>query len=344
LQLSTLALCSALGSVVGLAAFVPAAAAPTSVPSAVETDPVATPGDAADDPAVWVHPSDPSRSLVIGNNKLGALESYDLSGDRVQRITTGQRFWGNVDVRQSWVAVAHGGLVIYRMDPATRSMSLATEGGAIATSGEGLCLYDPGRNGPDDGLYAFTITRQEGRVRQYALTDADRDDQLDGRKVRDFTIGAEAEGCVADDSRGSLFIAEEDTALWRYGAEPGNGTARTRVDAVSAAMPADLEGVTLTDDLVLVSVQSTGQPTQSFVNAYSRQAPYRLQGSFRVTAGPRSDDCDGTDGIAAADLALGARFPAGLFVCQDGDNGAPGGSGNQNFKLVDLAAVVRAVG
>ena len=52
----------------------------------VETVPVLSTGDAADDPAVWVHPSDPARSVVIGNDKGGALEVYDLSGARIQRI------------------------------------------------------------------------------------------------------------------------------------------------------------------------------------------------------------------------------------------------------------------
>ena len=56
------------------------------VPSDRETTPVATTGDSMDDPAVWVHPTDPSLSLVLGNNKRGALETYDLDGNRVQRL------------------------------------------------------------------------------------------------------------------------------------------------------------------------------------------------------------------------------------------------------------------
>lgn len=37
-----------------------------SVPAQVETDPVHNTGDASDDMAFWVHPTDASRSLVIG--------------------------------------------------------------------------------------------------------------------------------------------------------------------------------------------------------------------------------------------------------------------------------------
>ena len=63
----------------------------------VETAPVANAGDAADDPAIWRDPVDPSRSIVIGNDKMGALEVYDMSGALIQRFTGG--FFGNVDTR-----------------------------------------------------------------------------------------------------------------------------------------------------------------------------------------------------------------------------------------------------
>ena len=53
-----------------------------------------------DDPAVWVHPTDPSRSLLMGNDKGGAFDTYDLDGTLVQRLSFDTQFWGNVDVRQ----------------------------------------------------------------------------------------------------------------------------------------------------------------------------------------------------------------------------------------------------
>ena len=52
----------------------------------VETTPVSHSGDAADDPAIWRNPIDPSRSTIIGNDKGGALEVYDISGARIQRL------------------------------------------------------------------------------------------------------------------------------------------------------------------------------------------------------------------------------------------------------------------
>ena len=170
----------AAGLVVGLAAAlsaVPATAVvetPRLVTADVETQPVSHSGDAADDPALWVHPTDRALSLLIGNDKQGALEVYDLDGTLRQRIVTATTFWGNVDVRQGVrigsqtldvVVSYNGGLRVYTVNPATRMLQLITDGtGLIATGGgEGLCLYDSATTGD---VSANVITRA-GRLRQY---------------------------------------------------------------------------------------------------------------------------------------------------------------------------------
>lgn len=53
------------------------------------------------------------------------------------------------------VAVSHGGLQLYSVDPATRQLSSISEGAAIATSGEGLCLYV---SAATRRLYALRVT------------------------------------------------------------------------------------------------------------------------------------------------------------------------------------------
>ncbi len=313
------------------------AGAPVPVPAVVETAPVPHRGDAADDPAVWVHPTDPARSLVIGNDKLGGLETYDLQGRRQQTITTGTRFWGNVDVRGNLVATWNGGGVrVYRVDPASRRLQPATEGGVVRTgSGEGLCLW----RGPD-GLHVYAISRA-GVLRQYRLGDADGDGLLAGALVRTVDVGSEAEGCVADDASGAVYVSEEDVALWRYAAAAGAGASRTAVDRTVARggrIAADIEGVTLAGNLLVVSAQAGNVSGASSFLAYDRNT-LRYVRSFRVVAGAAADDCDGTDGITAHAGPLGPTFPRGVFVCQDGANGAPGATGRQSFKLARWDAV-----
>src|SRR5688572_25356132 len=69
-----------------------------SVTATVETAPVRHSGDAADDPAIWVHPTDPSRSLILGDDKGGGLCVYGLDGAELQVLDERKRI-NNVDLR-----------------------------------------------------------------------------------------------------------------------------------------------------------------------------------------------------------------------------------------------------
>src|SRR5579875_2379969 len=71
---------------------------PRVTPAAkVQTEPVPSEGDAADDPAIWIHPDDPARSLVLGTDKKGGLHAYTLDGRPKQLISPGSRP-NNVDL------------------------------------------------------------------------------------------------------------------------------------------------------------------------------------------------------------------------------------------------------
>jgi len=150
---------------------------------------------------------------------------------------------------------------------------------------------------------------------------------------------------VADDDNGALYISEEDVGLWRYGAEPTAGAARSAVDSVqpSGHLAADVEGVTLVDEpdgsgYVLVSSQNTASPSQNYYVVYDRLTNVYVK-SFKIVDGT-ADGCSRTDGITATAASLGAAFPKGVFICQDNNNFAPGSAGNQNFKLTRLEKVV----
>src|SRR5262249_30327209 len=62
-----------------------------------ETVPVASPGDAADDPAIWRNADDPRRSLIVATDKEWGLNVYDLSGALVASAPAG--LVNNVDLR-----------------------------------------------------------------------------------------------------------------------------------------------------------------------------------------------------------------------------------------------------
>src|SRR5215217_5343493 len=73
--------------------------------ASVETEPVQSAHDAADDPAIWVHPTDPARSLIIGTDKKQGLDVYDLGGKRVQTLPDGRM--NNVDLRYGFKLDGH---------------------------------------------------------------------------------------------------------------------------------------------------------------------------------------------------------------------------------------------
>jgi myo-inositol-hexaphosphate 3-phosphohydrolase len=296
----------------------------TVIPSDAETTPVASSGDAADDPTIWVNGVEPGESRIIANDKKGALNMYRLDGTLVTSLYTGT-FWGNSDVRGDLLAVARSGIKLY----AVTESSLG-QVGSIKTSGEGLCMY---QSGPD--LYVFIVTRR-GVVRQFKLNSL----RTGGALVRSFSLGSEGEGCAVDDEAQALYISQEDVALWRYGANPSDGTSRVAVDTVvpQGRITPDAEGITLTGNRVIVSSQYGTARAKSYFTVYTRDSN-EYAAAFRIGDGVSSDDCDGTDGIAAYEGYLGPSFPFGVFVCQDNNNSLPGTSGNQNFKLVRWEAL-----
>ncbi|MCP3753352.1 phytase [Streptomyces sp. TBY4] len=311
----------------------PAHAASFSVTASVETAPVSHSGDAADDPAIWVHPTDPAKSVVVGTDKKGALEVYDMAGARIQRISGD--YGNNVDLRGNIVVTAddeaaggNGAMHIYRIDPATRQLKRLKDVPTEVTA-HGICLYTSPASGK---LYAFPNSTS-GRVEQWEL--AVSGDSVTATSVRLWDAGSAVEGCYADDTTGKLYLGEEDVGVWIYGAEPTAGTTRTKLDSTGSAghITADTEGITAAGNRIYVSSQGSNDFT-----VYDRTTHAYL-GRFSVVGGAAADDCEDTDGIDASAANLGPAFPQGVFVCQDGSNGTPGTSGNQNFKFVPLQRI-----
>jgi len=332
-------------TVVAVLAKVPAfAAQPGSVPAAGETDPVRHEGDAADDVAIWVDPSDPGRSTIIGTDKEGGLAVYDLSGRQLHYYDDGPQ--NNVDLRDGFplgdrpVALvassdtAADGIRLYAVDPASRGLVEVTEGPiSVGIGAAGLCLY----RSPTSGTYYVFVGDSSGTVQQWELV-TDGAGGVEATKARTISLGSTTEGCVADDDTGALYIAEEDVALWRYGAEPDAGEARTAVDTVGEGrLAADVEGLAIYDDGGGAGyLIASSQGSDSFA-VYERGEGNRYVAAFSIGGGA-VDGVTHTDGIAATSAALSVAFPDGLFVAQDDDNDG----GNQNFKLVPWGDIARA--
>lgn len=314
----------------------------------VETEPVASANDAADDPAIWIHPSDPALSLIIGTDKKHGLDVYDLAGKRVQSLPDGRM--NNVDLRYGFpldgaeVAIVAATnrtdrtLALYAVDGNGRLSDVAD--GKIATGMTdpyGLCMY---RNGAGE-YFVFANDGGSGAFKQWRLQAVGN--KVGATVVREFVVGSQAEGCAADDASGRLYIAEENVGLWRYSAEANGGSERVAVDTVKGGhLTDDAEGVTIyygSGDQGYLIVSSQGS---NDYNVYRRDGDNAFIGKFAIVAEAGGvDGASETDGIDVTSASLGSAFPRGVFVAQDGDNTAP--TAAQNFKLVPWERIAKAL-
>ena len=303
--------------------------------AAGETEPVRHAGDAADDPAIWIHPRDRRRSTIIATDKKGGLAVYDLSGRELQYLADGEM--NNVDLRGGFplgdgrvtlVAASDrtdDTIALYRVDEGMRRLSAVASFRAGITV-YGLCMYRGRRSG---AFYVF-VDSKSGDVEQWQLLS--RNGALTARRVRSFDVGSDVEGCVADDGLGHLYVGEEKRGIWKYGAEPRAGTRRTLVDSTGrdGHLTADVEGLAIAYGPGGTGVLVASSQGNDTFAVYRRQGDNEFVRTFRVGGGRRADDVQDTDGIDVTTAGLGPRFRAGLFVAQDGRNDG----GNQNFKLV----------
>ncbi len=342
-------LCLTLMAVVGC---VPTASrALRQVSAVVETPPVETAGDAADDPAIWVNPLDPLQSLVIGTDKQRGLHVYDLEGRLLQTLPGGRM--NNVDLRdglvvngRAMVLVAASNrsdqsIALYLLDPATR---LLTPAGQSVPTGfadpYGLCMYAS----PDGGHFIFVNDSGNGRFRQWRIR-ADGG-EIVAEMVREFRVGSQAEGCAADDETGALYVAEEGHGFWRYRAAADGGDERREIDRVGgrSGLVADIEGVSIWHGrdgrgYLLLSNQGANRYA-----VYRREGDHTFVGQFQIVDDTARgiDGTSQTDGLAVTSRPLGPRFPDGMLVVQDGSN-LPRGQ-HQNFKFLSWRDVARALG
>ena len=318
-----------------------------------ETAPANSYGDAADDPAIWANPADPSKSLVIATDKKAGMYVYDMQGKVVQFLADGKM--NNVDLREDFeldgkkvVLVTASNrtdksIAIYRLDTEKRELVNVADGVQPTGLGDpyGLCMY---RSAKDQRTYVF-INGDDTRKRQWELV-AGANGRVKAKLVRDMSFDSQTEGCVADDASGALYVNEEDVGLWRMSAEPDGGDARTSVQKIAdnPAVKDDYEGLgiyDLGDGRGYIVVSSQGNDSYA---VYRREGDQEYLGSFAVVADPLRgiDGISETDGLEVTSRNLGPGFEHGAMVAQDGRNVMP--VENQNYKYVPWESIARALG
>ena len=326
----------------------------SAVFATVETTAVLHSNDSADDSVIWIHRTNPSLSTIIGTDKNGNMEVYNLSGAVLQRIPF---LTNNVDLRYNFplggqrVALVTGvdrtanKLFAYKVNPTTRLLEDVSTPFSISGLW-GSAMYVS----PITGKY-YAFTNRDCLLNQYELTD-NGSGKVAVNLVRTVTFSNQcnssarlSEGVTADDVHAKVYVSEEAFAIWKLGAEPTDGSAKVMVDkpiAQGGHFQPDIEGLAIyykSNGTGYLMGSSQGNST---FTVYTREGNNSYLGTFNIGDG-NIDGVNGTDGIDVTNFPLGPNFPKGIFIAQDGNNTDGNVAKKQNFKLVPFQSIAAAL-
>lgn len=299
-----------------------------------QTAPVASD---ADDPAIWVNPQDPARSLIVGTDKGGGLYVFDLQGRLVQRIQGLQRP-NNVDIeygfrlgnRQVDIAVAteRGAqrLRIYAIE-GRRLREIGHPEGTRVFVGEegdralpmGIALYRRPRDGAIFAIVSRKSGPEEGYLWQYQLV-PDRNGKVSLRKVRAFgrfSGDGEIEAVAVDDALGYVYYADERFGIRKYHADPAHPRAAEELAVFGrSGFEGDREGIAIyptgTRTGYILCVDQ--RPDNSVVYLYPREGRGQDPHAHDPAVAIIYSAADETDGLEVTARALRTPFARGMLV------------------------------
>lgn len=286
------------------------------------------------DPAIWIHPTDRAKSLVLGTDKNvdGSLYTFGLDGRIVKRIK-GLKRPSNVDVEYG-VSLGNErvdiAVVSERLGDAVRVYKLpgldAIGGGPIPVF-EGQAQKGPMGVGiykrPGDDAVFVILSRKTGPRGSYLWqyrVESPAPGELSLEKVREFGTFSGGEGEIeavavaVDDDLGYVYYSDEGAGVRKYRADPDAPDAATELALFGAdGFAQDREGISIYKidggtGYILVS-----DPQANQFRVFPREgSPGRSHDHRLLKVVPTSAiESDGSD---VTSLDLSPRFPAGLFV------------------------------
>ena len=307
----------------------------------------------ADGVALWIHPSDPSKSMVIGADPGKGLGTFDLDGRLIQVVNFGIGGASEVDVRANFplgnktttlIASANNKkntLRQFTVDPVTRLLQEVTgKKASLKINAYGSCLYHSHKTGK---FYVF-VTSREGGIEQWEIFDNGQS-KVDAKLVREINIMPEpqedvtpkTEACVADDELGWVYFAQENECnIWRYGAEPTDGDTRKLVDSAKIKDGDNVEGLAIYHDdppngYLIASIQGSWK-----YKIYTRGETNAPIGTFDVMIADGSGLIEAHDCIEVTHLSLGPDYPHGLMVTQNANNAC-----GSHFQLIPWESIAK---
>jgi len=299
----------------------------------------------ADDPAIWIHPKDPAKSVIIGTDKSGnasGLYVWDMNGKQIQYVPVTNP--NNVDVRYGLklgarkvdIAVTNPRqlkeIKVYEINQQTGMLTDLTTSAGIKTpqlnTPYGITLYQR----PSDGAVFAIESSKDGaaakNLHQYRL-EHDGAGKVKGTFVRTIgkgIIGGVVEGMTADDQLGYIYACEEGAAVRKFYADPSQEQDEQIVAfATGDGISGDREGVAVygcVDGTGYILVSSQGNTT---VKVYRREGDDGNPHKHSLLTTIKTNGSSETDGLDVTNRPTSAQFPKGFLITHN----SPG----KQFKL-----------
>jgi 3-phytase len=304
------------------------------VNSRVSTTPVITD---ADDPAIWIHPTDPSKSLIIGTDKgsypNGGLFTWNLDGTEKQRLNINRP--NNVDVRyglrlgEQLIDIAavsmrdNQQVRIYKIDASTRRLSDVTTLDTTNVLNKmfklpyGLTLY---KRQSDGVIFAIVSSRHadfKNQLWQIRLED-DSNGRVKGTLVRQFGAFKNiVEGMVADDELGYFYAPEEKVGIHKYYADPLKGNSQLALFATADSLAGEYEGLAVYKCADGTGYLLVARSSLGCIKVYRREGEKNNPHQHLLVTTIRDANAVVGEGVEVTNRPNGSTFPHGFLIWQN---------------------------
>ncbi|QTD38561.1 phytase [Polaribacter batillariae] len=298
-----------------------------------------------DDPAIWIHPTDPSKSIVFGTDKKtnGAVYAFNLEGKIIEDKTIRNiKRPNNVDLEYGFKIndstttdilvfterekqqirifsvpemkpLDNGGLPVFKDEKKIENrlpMGVAFYKSPIDSSF--YAIVGRKRGPKEKYLYQYKLIAKNGTIKTELV-----------RKFGNFSGKKEIEAIAVDGEMGFVYYADERHCIRKYYAEPTKGN--TEISCFGGDyFLADIEGIAIAKmpdktGYLIISDQKKGQfnlfdrTTNAFVKAVNLST---LE----------------TDGCEVVTVPLNDTFKSGLFVAMNSE---------KNFYFYDLDKLLK---
>ena len=285
-----------------------------------------------DDPAIWVHPSDPSQSIVFGTDKdtNGAVYAFNLQGKVMEGKTIrGLKRPNNVDVEYGFrlndSTLIDILVVTERERQQLRIYSVpdmkAVDGGGIPVFEDeaevgnrlpmGVGLY---KSTYDSVVYAV-VSRKTGPPEQYLYQYALKSNGSEitagaPRKFGAFSGKGEIEAIAVDDELAYIYYSDEGIGIRKYHAEPTRGNGELALFG-GRYFREDIEGIAIVEGEGRMGYLVVSDQQQGLFNVFNRG-----DNAFVKAINLGTQETDGCDAVATP---LDTTFSGGLFVAMNDD-------------------------